>query len=122
MAGISVEITAILNDYNKELNDAVKNAAKEAADYTAKTLVSTSPADKGKYRKGWKVKRVESGLLTGYVVHNTTAPGLTHLLEYGHISMNQYGTWGRVAARPHIAPAESEGIRKFEESVRNRMR
>ena len=129
MAGfnLQVEISQILDAYDERVKRAVEEAAEEAANLTANMLKETSPArtrgkGKGKYKRGWKVKRLEQGLVKSYVVYNGAAPGLTQLLEYGHVSRNQYGSWGRVRAIPHIGDAAEAGIQRFELGVRARLR
>lgn len=122
-----VEMRELLDDYVVEVEQAAKEAAKEAAEVTVKTLKQTSPRrksgkGKGQYASGWKVKKVERGPLVSYVVYNGKNPGLTHLLENGHVSSNQYGTFGRVRAIKHIAPAADAGIQRFELGIRARLR
>lgn len=118
----AVEIHNILETYNQEVQDAVEEAAKEAAELTAKTIKANSPKGKGKYRRGWRARKQRIAGLTGYVVFNGTQPALTHTLENGHIARNQYGTWGRVRAIKHIAPAAEAGVMRFELAVRARLR
>ena len=121
----AVEMSKMMDEYKLEVMRAAKEAAKEAADVTAKELKKTSPRKKkkgGKYARGWRVKKQELGTLTSYVVYNGTYPGLTHLLERGHVVSNQYGSWGRLRAQPHIAPAAETGIMRFELGIRARLR
>ena len=64
---------------------------------------AASPRRTGHYAKGWRVK--ETAFPNGDVtetVYNAAAPGLTHLLEDGHVTVNGR----RVAGKAHIAPAE----------------
>lgn len=120
-----VEVTKYLDEYKTEVVKATNEAAKEAAEVTARTLKSTSPKKArrgGKYARGWRVTRKNYGMLTSCIVHNGTCPGLTQLLENGHVARNQYGTWGRVRAIKHIAPAADAGIQRFELAIRARLR
>ena len=122
----AVTISNLLDEYNQEVRDATIQAAKEAAEVTARTLQSTSPKKakgkgRGKYARGWTVKRQSMGHLVSYVVYNKTSPGLTHTLEHGHVSRNQYGSYGRVRAIPHIGRAADAGIMRFELGVRARL-
>lgn len=124
---IAVEIKNLMDEYNLKVMRAVEESAKEAAETTARELQRTSPVKakgkgKGQYRRGWKVKRLKSGTLVSYVVYNGKNPGLTHLLEHGHVTRNQYGQWGRVRAIPHIGPAADAGIQRFDLAIRTRLR
>lgn len=90
---------------------ASKDAAKNAADFTARELKSTSPKGAtGKYAKGWSVKAQDGG----YVVYNKKRYMLTHLLENGHDVIVNGKKVGRAKAHPHIKPAEQDGIKQFE--------
>lgn len=126
MTNLVVEMQEMLDEYVAQVDKAAKDAAKEAAELTAKTLKQTSPKrkvgkGKGKYANGWTVKKVTQGPLLSYVVYNSRMPGLTHVLENGHVAKNQYGTFGRVRAIKHIGPAAEAGIQRFELSLRTRI-
>lgn len=116
------EVTAALEQYSQEVQDAVNEAAKEAAEVTQRQLKANSPKRKGKYARGWRIKKQEMGNLVSYVVYNGASPGLTHTLEHGHLARNQFGTYGRVRAIPHIGDAADAGIQRFELSARARVR
>ena len=100
---IEVQMSKILDDYSSELDRRTDEAIQRVARQTVNVLKQTSPRKKGGYAKSWTLKRNSQGRA---IVYNKKG-SLTHLLERGHISKNQYGSYGRVAARPHIKPAES---------------
>lgn len=122
------EMTAVLDEYRLDVQKEIDKAAKEAAELTQRQLKQTSPKrqkgkGRGKYARGWKVKRKEDGAgLVSYVVYNGARPGLTHVLEHGHVVRNQYGSFGRVRAIPHIGKAAEAGIQRFDLSCRARIR
>lgn len=121
------EVTSALTEYCEDVQKACDEAAKEAAELTAKQLKANSPKrargkGRGKYARGWRVKKREAAGLVSYVVYNGASPGLTHTLEHGHLARNQFGTFGRVRAIPHIGPAAEAGIQRFELGVRARLR
>ena len=123
---VSVQITNELDTYCDKVREAVKEAAKEAAETTARELKASSPKKtkgkgRGKYARGWTVKKQGEGRLVSYVVYNKTMPGLTHTLENGHVARNQYGTYGRVRAIPHIGQAAEAGIMRYELGIRARL-
>lgn len=122
-----VELSEMMDDYRLEVMRAVEQAAKEGAEVTQKQLKQTSPRKKkkgGKYARGWRIKKHMLGNVNvTYVVYNGTYPGLTHILENGHVSANQYGGgYGRVRGQKHIAPAADAGIMRFNLGVRARLR
>ena len=118
-----------MTEYVQEVQTAIDEAAKEAAELTVRELKANSPKrttgsrkGRGDYAKGWKMKKRNEAHLVSYVVYNGKAPSLTHVLEHGHISKNQFGSYGRVRAIPHIGPAADAGIQRFELAVKARLR
>lgn len=120
------EVSEILDTYKLDVVKVTNAAARESAELVAKQLKANSPKRKGKgggkYRRGWRVTKRQYGTLTSYIVHNGSCPGLTQLLENGHVSRNQHGSYGRVRAIKHIGPAADAGIQRFELSIRARLR
>lgn len=117
---VADQLAEILDGYDKEVREAVEKDIEKVAKDTAKKLKQTSPKESGEYAKNWAVKNDRRSKTT--IVYNK-APTyrLTHLLEKGHVIRNQYGTWGRTNAEPHIAPAEQEAVadlvKKVEEDI-----
>lgn len=104
-----------LTEYAGAVADEVKDAAKQTADECVKELRATSPRKTGDYAKGWASKKAfESSQEVRHTVYNKTDYQLTHLLEKGHAKRNG----GRVAAIPHIEPAEQKAIESFEKRVK----
>lgn len=60
----------------------------------------------GDYFDGWSYRVSQDGGDWASEVGNAKVPGLAHLLEKGHARVGG----GRVAARPHIAPAAEEAF------------
>lgn len=107
------DISSILTEYSKEIQDDITKAAEDVAKYGAKELKTKSPKRTGKYSKGWKTK-VQKGY--GYVnatIYNATNWQLTHLLEKPHLLRNGKKSKPKV----HIEPVEEKCIRKFEREV-----
>ena len=95
-------IAGILQTYGAGVADAVEETSKIVAKDVAKQLRKAGDFNGGKeYRRGWDVhgKRVV-GLGGLYTVYNKTKPGLSHLLEFGHVKANG----GRTRAFNFIQP------------------
>lgn len=112
------ELGRILDEYMDDVEETANKVINQVAKEAAQKLKDTSPRDTGKYASGWTVKK---GKKLNAVVYNATRPGLTHLLEESHPIRNQFGTWGRSTAQPHIAPvrewAEEEVVKRIEEAL-----
>lgn len=112
------ELGRILDEYMDDVEETASKVINQVAREAARKLKDASPKKTGKYASGWTVKK---GKKLDAVVYNATRPGLTHLLEESHPIRNQYGTWGRSTARPHIAPvrewAEEEVVKRIEEAL-----
>lgn len=111
---LEIELGIILEEYSKLASETVEKAARTSARSAVNKLKNTSPRKTGDYASGWASKKQGHG----YVVYNRKAPGLTHLLEKGHVTRNKYGTYGRTPAHVHIAPVEKEAVEEFEQNIR----
>ena len=108
------EIMNALKEYKEVTDDVVKQAVNTVSEETKKMVQSASPTDSGGYKKGWTAKKMkDSASKTEVVVYNRSKPGLTHLLEKGHAKRGG----GRVPGKPHIAPAEENGVQLFEKLI-----
>ena len=113
------EVMKGLTEYAKLATDDLKAAIKHAADTTKDEIEKTAPKDTGKYRKSWAIKKTrETSDSLQVVVHSKTRYRLTHLLENGHAKRGG----GRVAARPHIAPAEAKAEEQMIREVESKLR
>ena len=112
---LSKAIENSLKEYKGNVDLVVKASAARTARKTAKSLRATSPKRTGKYAQSWTSTVVKQGIMGDKAVVYAKKPRyrLTHLLEKGHAKRNG----GRVAPKVHIAPAEQEAIRIFEEEI-----
>lgn len=111
---LEVQMERILDEVNDKVKATVKTASIKTADEAVERLQAKSPQGAtGDYAAGWTVS-VKNG---SYIVHNATEYRLTHLLENGHVSRNQFGTYGRVRARKHIRPVEQWAIKEFQRKI-----
>lgn len=63
-----------------------------------------------RYRSGFSSRVDKSGKLTTGEVGNKNEPGLVHLLEKGHMTINHVR---KTAAFPHMAPAFDDMVNDF---------
>ena len=111
---LASEIMNALREYKKVTDDVVKQVVNTVSEETKKMVQSASPTDSGGYKKGWTAKKMkDSASKTEVVVYNRSKPGLTHLLEKGHAKRGG----GRVSGKPHIAPAEENGVQLLEHLI-----
>ena len=115
---VEVQLTQILDEYMNVVGDVVEKAERKTARDAVQKLKGTSPRKTGDYASGWSSKKVGKDM----VVYNRKAPGLTHLLENGHVIRNKTGTYGRAPAKKHIAPVANEASQEFEENIRRGLR
>lgn len=124
---LSVAIGKALDEYTEEIRETAEKIIDQVAKETLARVKKDSPRDRGDYVKGWKVVRDKTRKTTS--VRNVDYPGLTHLLEKGHVIKNQYGGWTRKSGggsdtdpRPHIIPAQEwaaeEVERRIEEAIK----
>lgn len=116
-ASFAAAINDILDDYDKDVREVVNQSIAEVAKDAQKALKKSGDfRGSGKYKKSWAVKIEKKRIYTNATVYNKK-PGLTHLLEFGHVKQNG----GRTRAFPHIAPVndevQSEVIKKIEEKL-----
>ena len=108
-----------LENYADTTTDGVKAAVRKAANTVKKETQAGAPVRSGKYAKSWATKTTrESSTSLEITVHSRNRYQLAHLLEHGHAKRGG----GRVAARPHIAAAEAEGIEQLEAEIERSIR
>ncbi len=103
-----------LQEYADLATDDLKQSVKKAGKTVKDEIAATAPKDTGKYAKSWAVKtQKETSNSLEVVVHSRNRYQIAHLLEHGHAKRGG----GRVAARPHIAPAEEKAVETLEREV-----
>ena len=112
------ELADVINEGLKEYAELSASQVKSAVRKTARTvrgeIESGAPVRTGQYAKSWKVKTTEeNSQKLVQTVYSPTRYMLAHLLEKGHAKRGG----GRVAGKPHIAPAEAAGVKQLESLI-----
>lgn len=103
-----------LKEYATLASTEVKKAVRKSAKTVKDQISANAPSRTGAYKGSWVVtKQSESSQSLQMVVHSKNRYQLAHLLEKGHAKRGG----GRVAARPHIAPAEQAGIDQLQSLI-----
>ncbi|MGO5292940.1 HK97 gp10 family phage protein [Bilifractor sp. LCP19S3_H10] len=102
-----------LEEYKSLSTDAMKEAVEKTAKNVKKEIQGKAPVRTGKYKKSWKVTKTDENAEKLVMTVHAGRYQLTHLLEHGHAKRGG----GRVAAIPHIAPAEADGVKELEDEI-----
>lgn len=103
-----------LQEYADVASEDVKTAVRKAGKSVKADIAANAPKRTGAYSKSWTVKtQKETANSLEVVVHSKNRYQLAHLLEHGHAKRGG----GRVAGKPHIAPAEEKAIKQLEEEI-----
>lgn len=109
---LDAAVMAELDQFAGLMPELIEKAQKTAAKAAVRTIKAKAPGS-GEYARGWKTKTEKTRTGTSTVVYQGDTPGLPHLLEFGHAKVNG----GRTRAFPHIAPAEQEAMRIYEDEL-----
>ena len=111
---LASEVMSGLEEYAELAAGVLKKEIQEAGKTAKKQIEETAPRKTGRYAKSWAVKKVsDTSNSLEVTVHSKTRYMLTHLLENGHAKRGG----GRVAAIPHIAPAEEAAVQSLERNI-----
>lgn len=112
--GMAAAIMEGLEEYADLATDSMKAAVKKAGNTVKADISASAPERTGRYAKSWRTKATkETANALEVTVYSPTRYMLAHLLEHGHAKRGG----GRVAAIPHIAPAEQHGIEELEREI-----
>ena len=103
---MTAEIMKGLTEYADLADAEMKKAVRKTATTVKNEISANAPVNSGRYKKSWVTKKTkENSHSLEMTVHSKNRYQIAHLLEHGHAKRGG----GRVAAIPHIAPAESNG-------------
>ena len=108
-----------LTEYADASTDLVKKSVQEVSKDVKKEISANAPKRTGAYKKSWATKKTKetSNSLT-MTIHSKNRYQIAHLLEHGHAKRGG----GRVAAIPHIAPAEEHGATLLQQKIERGLR
>ena len=111
---LASEVMKGLEEYAELATDVMKKEVQETGKVVKQQIEQTAPRKSGRYAKSWAVKKTaETSSTLEVTVHSRNRYMLTHLLENGHAKRGG----GRVAAIPHIAPAEEAAAQSLERNI-----
>lgn len=107
---IADAIAQSISEYAELSNETMKKSVTEVGQSVKKDIQGGAPVKTGRYKKSWAVQKVKENANTLVVaVHSRDRYQIAHLLEHGHAKRGG----GRVAAIPHIEPAEQRGAEEL---------
>ncbi len=111
---MAAEIMSGLQEYADLADTEMKKAVRKTATAVKNEISANAPVKSGRYKKSWTTKTAKENSHTlEMTVHSKDRYQIAHLLEHGHAKRGG----GRVAAIPHIAPAEQHGERMLESLI-----
>lgn len=108
-----LDVKDILNEYSKDIQEAMIASADKVSKQAKMDLVNTSPVKTGKFKRSWRVQKDKNT----YIVYSSN-PGLAHLLEKPHLDRT-----GRKVIVPKsagfIKKVEQARVKQYETEVEN---
>lgn len=109
-----------LNDYADLTGDEVKKAVRATAKSIKEDIRENAPKRTGEYANSWTTKVTEeTSESISITVYSKSRYYIAHLLEHGHAKRNGKG---RVAAQPHITPAQERGEKMLKAEIEKRLK
>ena len=107
-----------LEEYADLADAAMKKAVRKTATAVKNEISANAPVRSGRYKRSWTTKKTKENSHTlEMTVHSKDRYQIAHLLEHGHAKRGG----GRVAAIPHIAPAEANGADMLETLIKKEL-
>lgn len=100
------ELMEIIDTYLEEESEVIEEVFDSVGKTALEKIKSSSPRGgrRGGYADSWALDKSVNGT-TGIdmKIYNKKHPGLTHLLENGHVVRNQYGSPSRAGAKTRVS-------------------
>lgn len=103
LEGFGEAVAEIIADYADGVYATQSKAVTYSTNQALRQVKANSGQFNGEYSGGWR-KKIDRGETSSTGVVYNVRPGLPHLLEKGHATVNG----GRTAARPHALPVQTE--------------
>lgn len=121
---VDEQLAKVFEEYTDELGDKLHEEFTEIGEETSQELKDYSKATfhhkaKKHYANGWTYKVSGQKLDSMVKIYNKTKPGLTHLLENGHMILIRGKNYGRSKVFKHIEPAEKKATQELLERLKN---
>lgn len=121
MADSILDVKDILNEYSRDIQNGMEEAAKMVSKESSRKLKDTKGTYKvrsGNYNKGWGTTVEKGRMSISCYIHNKKNAGLTHLLENGHKVIGRNGSViGQSKAFSHIAPVDEAAQKEYEQDI-----
>ena len=115
---MAAEIMEGLEEYADLADAAMKKAVRKTATAVKNEISAKAPVKSGRYKRSWTAKKTkENSHALEMTVHSKDRYQIAHLLEHGHAKRGG----GRVAAIPHITPAEANGADMLETLIKKEL-
>ena len=115
---MTAEIMKGLTEYADLADAEMKKSVRKTATTVKNEISANAPVNSGRYKKSWVTKKTkENSHSLEMTVHSKNRYQIAHLLEHGHAKRGG----GRVAAIPHIAPAEANGADMLETLIKKEL-
>lgn len=115
---MAAEIMKGLTEYADLADTAMKKSVRKTATSVKNEISAKAPVKSGRYKRSWTAKKTKENSHTlEMTVHSKDRYQIAHLLEKGHAKRGG----GRVAAIPHIAPAEENGATMLESLIKKEL-
>lgn len=108
-------VDSILQDYANRVDKNTRSALRKSISVVKEEAIAGSPeCHPDGYKSGWKTRTSSTKNGLHAECGNALKPGLVHLLEKGHNTLNGK----RVAGRPHLEPAAEKGFSELEKLLK----